>query len=188
VRISELAGVSPITAAIGLKAAYPFPAATRIVDHARERIYACTSDDAAFLIGRERPWWEESEHVERIGGAVTEETFGNFTLSALHFDPENAPGVQRQEADAQSILRDVLSAFPPEYRKRAHSVFSGIVGYANALPAAKVSPATMLQALRQRFLRQEEFAEARSHPKFDAYLNAKAAELFASPPSKKRGG
>lgn len=112
-----------------------------------------------------------------------------WRLSAIHFDLEDAPAVEPQATEARSILLEVLWGLPPHEPKHAQAVFSGIVGHANNSPVARASPAAMLQALRQRFAQSEKFRELRAHPRFDAYLHAKATELFAEKRvTKKKGG
>ncbi|MET0790290.1 MAG: ImmA/IrrE family metallo-endopeptidase [Polyangiaceae bacterium] len=186
VEIAELAGVSPITAAIGLKSVYPFPVATRIVDGRSGRAYLETTPSFAFLMGRDTTWWEQERDFSDIGGTLSKTQYGNYTLSTLHFDSENAPEVVVQSVDAKSILLEVLWGLPEEQRKQVQSAFAGIVGHANNSAAARVSSASMLQALRQRFSMYEKFKDVRTHPRFEAYLHAKASELLAAPKPKKR--
>ncbi|HVY30951.1 MAG TPA: ImmA/IrrE family metallo-endopeptidase [Polyangiaceae bacterium] len=190
VEIAAAAGVSPITAAIAMEPAYSFPAATHIIDTNTGREYRSTSVAAAFLVGREMLWWERSAEIASIGGVVTVADFGPYRLSAIHFDPDDAPNVEPQAADAKSILLEVLWGLSSDERKQAQAVFSGIIGHANNSPVARASPAAMLQALRQRFAQSEKFRDVRAHPRFDAYLHAKAAELFSETrvPKRRKGG
>jgi len=176
VGISKLAEVSPITASIALGPVYPFPAATRITTAGRAP-YLSFSE--TWRLRREFDWWESRDELLRIGGHISQASFGPYTLQAMVF--ANAPTTTAvpSEKDSRTLLAEILGHLSPAARLRLTRVVSGVIGSANNYPEAQVSEAALLRVLHQRFLGRDDIAVVTAHPLFQEFVGMKARELHA---------
>lgn len=175
VGISEIAQVSPITAAIALGPVYPFQAATCITTEGRPP-YCSFSE--TWRLRRDFEWWNAAEKVGRLGGHISRVLFGPYTLHAVVFG-NSALSTSPPIRNSKEVLAEILEDAAQDQRLGFVRVVSGIVGSANNYPEAQHSADALLRVLHQRFLGNDKIRLVTTHPLFDVFLEAKAHELHA---------
>lgn len=171
--LANVAGVSPITAAIALERTDCVRAAVAVMGVGVPRPYASWTSTCPLT--RATQWWHDVDAVRQAGGALSEVSFGRYKLVAAEFVGDLGRTIARPQDESKLILREIVDMLPEQERHSIVCKVNGVVSAAN--PKKREAPALFYELMRGAFVGRVHLRDVVAHPRFDDFLRAKAVEL-----------
>ena len=115
----------------------------------------------------------------KAGATWCVQVIGGSTVYVFDLNAASPPPVPTPKRSSSEILEEMLAALPAEKRQQAQRQIAGIVGALFGADGRSARNSGELHhALKARFIAREGLAQIVEHPSFDAFVQARAHELF----------